>query len=103
MKKMRDHIDKFKRVGLRKVDMLALMFMSLYKKGNYLTDILPLKKKKIIADQENMITPEMNEYRESMLAEWASDLCRHYGAIEGPKQMTNLMYLFFESDVSVFF
>ena len=82
VKRMFAMIEKYKRMGIRKTDTVALMFLSLNKK----------------VDEENMMTTEMAEYKEAMLAEWSRNLCEHYGNKEGPQRLTTLMHTFYESD-----
>jgi hypothetical protein len=52
------------------------------------------------AERLNYLTPEMLEFRESVLAEWNTNLQNKYGPEEGARRMALMMAYHLECDVT---
>ncbi|KAI6189445.1 Nuclear hormone receptor family member nhr-28 [Aphelenchoides bicaudatus] len=82
MNKILKNCRKFKALKMRKEDAVVLWFLSAYKH----------------AERLDLVNEEITEYKESLVTEWANDLCRMYGAHEGGTQLARILAFNIESD-----
>jgi hypothetical protein len=82
--KMISHMNKFRKLGVQRVDIVAFIFLALWKK----------------IEQKDLLTDEMRDYKEQLLLEWTTKTCKQFGIDKGPQRLSRLLVLFYETDVS---
>ncbi|KAI6199003.1 hypothetical protein M3Y96_00580500 [Aphelenchoides besseyi] len=82
MRRILPRVTKFKAFGFRKVDAIAMIFLNLWR----------------YAEFKNLLTDEMSEYKEAILAEWMLSLRAAYGEAQMTQRFTQLMVFYYECD-----
>lgn len=69
------HANRARTLKLRKIDTVALMFLSLWKHVEY----------------ANLLTDEMNVYKDELMVEWLQSLRQEYGEKDFMARFTQIM------------
>ena len=80
---------RFKAYKIRKEDAVFLWFLSVYKHGlafGLHIDGCIKSRQLFAAERVHLVDEKIEKYKEAVLTEWITDLCRVYGEHEGGKQ-----------------